>query len=92
MDKKDKINLIISKIKETADELADDENTAELTAEETVIIATEMNLNHPITTIEYTQPIGIVDRGRVTFYIDPEIEDYEGFEFPLFGDTYYEEE
>lgn len=86
MDKKDKVNQILSMIKDQAEELLEDDNIAELTAEETVIIATEMTLNHPITTIEYTQPIGIVDRSRVTFMLDEE------FEFPLFGDTYYEEE
>jgi hypothetical protein len=86
MDKEDKVNQILSKIKETTEELLEDINTAELTAEETVIVATEMTLNYPITTIEYTQPIGIVDRTKVTFMLDDE------FEFPLFGDEYYEEE
>lgn len=84
MDKKDKINLILSKIKETAEELADDGNIAELTAEETVIIATEMTVNHPITTIEYTQPIGIIDRERVSFMLDEE------YDIPLYGDPYEE--
>jgi hypothetical protein len=85
MNKKDKVFQILTTIKDRTDELLEDENTSELTAEETVIIATEMTLNYPITTIEYTQPIGIVDRSRVSFMLDEE------FDVPLFEGEDYEE-
>jgi hypothetical protein len=86
MDKKDKVNQILSNIKDQAEELTDDLNTDSMSAEEIVVLATEITLSMPVSSIEYTQPIGIVDRSRVTFMLDEE------FEFPLFGDTYYEEE
>lgn len=85
MDKKDKVNQILSNIKDQAEELTDDLNTDSMSAEEIVVLATEITLSMPVSSIEYTQPIGIVDRSRVTFMLDEE------FEFPLFGEEYYGE-
>lgn len=86
MDKKDKVNQILSNIKDQAEELTDDLNTDSMSAEEIVVLATEITLSMPVSSIEYTQPIGIVDRSRVTFMLDEE------FEFPLFGEEYYGED
>jgi len=85
MDKKDEVIQILSSISDLLDDIVDDPETAGMSAEELVILATEMVINSPVTTIEYSSPVGTVDRERVTFVLDDE------FEFPLFGDVYYEE-
>ena len=86
MDKKERVSRILAGIKEQAEELLDNEMTEEMTAEEIVVLATEVTTGSPVTTIEYEQPIGIVDRSRVTFMLDDE------FEFPLFAEEYYEDD
>lgn len=80
MDKKTEVISLINAIKEQAEELVDDYNTDGMTAEEIVVAATEMMLNIPVTTMEYAQPIGMVDRQRVSFMLD------ETYDFPLFPD------
>jgi hypothetical protein len=86
MDKSERVLKILTQIKEQAEELLDSGHVESMTAEEIVTLATEMTTFIPVTTMEYTQPIGIVDRNRATFLLDDE------FEFPLFGDEYYEED
>lgn len=86
MDRKDKVLKILSQIKDQAEELLDNENVEEMTAEEIVVLATEMATFMPVTVLEYSQPVGVVDRERVSFMLDDE------YEFPLFGDVYYEDD
>lgn len=85
MQKKDRVINLLSQIKDQAEELCDNENTDAMTAEEIVILATEMTTFMPVTRIEYTQPIGIVDRSKVTFMLDEE------YDVPLYVEEYYED-
>jgi len=80
MDKRDKVAQVLLQLKDQADELLDSDATSEMTAEEIVVLATELVTSSPVTTIEYGQPIASVDRSQVTFMLDEE------FEFPLYGE------
>ena len=86
MGKKDRVSQILAGIREQAEELLENESTEEMTAEEIIVLATEMTTYTPVTMIEYEQPIGRVDRERVSFMIDEE------FELPLFSDEEYYED
>lgn len=77
MDTKTEIDLILSKLSEEAHEMVDTLDDL-LTAEEIVIAAMEIVTNTPVTTIEYSSPLGTVDKTRVSFMIDEE------FECPLY--------
>jgi hypothetical protein len=88
MNKKTKIQSLINAIREQAEELADDSNTDSMSAEEIVVTATEMILNTPVTSIEYSQPIGIVDRQKVSFMLDEDI----AFELFPEEEEYWEEQ
>lgn len=86
MNKQDEIDLIIEQIREQAKELSDDMNTESMSAIEIVVLATELSMNMPVTSIQYTQPIGIVDTSKVSFMLDEE------FEFPLYEEAYEEQD
>lgn len=86
MDKKSRVTQILFQIKEQTDELLDNETTEDMTAEEIVVLSTEIVTSSRVATIDYTSPVGQVDRTKVTFMLDDE------FQFPLFGEEYYEED
>lgn len=88
MDKQDEVDRLLAHIKEQADEILEDPESEPLSAEEIVVIAAELTLGTPIITIEYSSPIGQVDRSRVTVMINEEFD----LQFPLFGEEYYEED
>jgi hypothetical protein len=84
--KLEEAELILDQIQKQLLELIAVEEIQELTAEELVVLATEMATGLPVTTIEMGQPIGQVDRDRACFVID------EDLVYPLYGDRYYEQE
>lgn len=86
METRDKVAQILLRIKDQTDELLDNEMLSEMTAEEIVVLATELVTSTPVTTIEYGTPIATVDRSQVSLMLDEE------FEFPLYGEKYYEED
>lgn len=86
MEKKDQVDHILFKIKEQADELLDNHVAEDLSAEELVVLCIEIITSSPVSTIEYSSPIGTVDTKRVTIMLG------DDFEFPLFGEEYYEED
>lgn len=85
MEKKSKVAQILTSIKDQTEELLDNESTEEMSAEEIVVLATELVVNSPVTTIEYSSIVGTVDRSKVSFMLDDE------FEFPLFTEEEYDE-
>lgn len=84
MEKKDAVSTLLLKIREQADELLDNDNV-DLTAEEIVVLSVELVTSSPVTTIEYTMPVGRVDRNNMTFVLE------DDFEIPIYGDESYEE-
>lgn len=78
MEKLEQILQILDEVKEQSEELSNDPSTDSMSAEEIVILATELVLSQPIETIEYSPLIGEVDVSRVSFMIDEE------YELPLF--------
>lgn len=85
MNKKDKVGQILFQIKQQSEELLDNESTEEMSAEELVVLATELVTSNPVTTITYSSPVGTVDRDKVSFMID------ETYDLPLFEGIDYEE-
>lgn len=79
MSKKDKVLQIIRDIASQAEELADDDNTDSMSAEEIVILSTEIITGGQVTSIEYKSPIAQVDRSQVSFMLDEETE------WPIYG-------
>lgn len=68
MDKKEKINRILTNIRFQIDELLENESTLDMTAEEVVNLATELATVSPIDeSVTYTSPVGQVDLSQVTF-------------------------
>lgn len=82
---RDKVAQILLQIKDQTDELLDSEATEVMSAEEIVVLATELVTSSPVTTIDYGTPIATVDTTQVTFMLDDE------FEFPLYGEAYEED-
>lgn len=87
MSKKDKVTQIIGEISEQAEELVDDDNTELMSAEEIVILSTELVTGGQVTSITYSSPLAEVDRSRMSFMLDDE------YEFPIYGaEEIYEED
>lgn len=86
MDKKEEIESLISKIKKQAWELIETIDLENMSAEQVVVLSTEIVTALPVSQMHYTQPIGIVDRRRVSFVVDEELE----YDIPLSGEIYDE--
>jgi len=80
MNKKDKIDIIISKIREQVEDLLDNEGTEEMTAQEILVLATEIVTSNVVTSVNYTAPMGKVYRQGVSFMLDDE------FDIPLYSE------
>lgn len=83
MDKRDKIDYILSLIKDQTDEFLESEELTgmELSAEEIVIAAIEYISSQSVTRIEYGSPIATVDRSYLQFMLDDENS------LPIWGDN-----
>jgi hypothetical protein len=76
MNKRDKIDYLLSLIKEQTDEFLETEliSSMNLSEEELITAAMEVVLRQSVMTIEYSMPIGKVDRDNVSFVIDKNIQ------------------
>jgi len=83
MERHEEVLRLLKEIQSQAEELLSNENLYDLSASEIIVLAAELLTGLPVTTIEYSQPIGIVDRERTLFILD------EDTAYPLFGDVYY---
>lgn len=83
MNKRDRIDYILSLIKDQTEEFLEAEEVTgfELSPEELIVAAVEIVTNHPVTKMEYSSPVGKVDRERVSFMIDDDLDiPLSGFE------------
>lgn len=76
MNKRDRIDQILSQVKEQTDEFLEAEEMTgmDLTPEEMVVGAVELVTGGHVTQIEYTMPVGRVDLNDVSFMISDEIQ------------------
>lgn len=72
MNKRDKIDYLLSLIKEKTDELLEYLEIADASAEEILAVSIKEVLQSPV--IHYTSPIGTVDKSNVVFVIDKNIQ------------------
>jgi hypothetical protein len=86
MDRETELSNLLAGVKAQAEELLENETLVDLSAEEILVLATELTTALPVTTIQHTYPIGVVDRSRVIFMIDDE----EGV--ALSGEEYYDDD
>lgn len=70
MSRDEKIAQLLLQIKQEIEEVTGSPASEFLTEEEIIILATELVTSTPMTRIEYSSPIGIVDRTRVSFMLD----------------------
>lgn len=83
MDKRiTKIKILLAKIHAQIDELLANESTEDMSAEEILVLATELTTSSIITTIEYTSPVATIDRTQVSFDLG------DDYAVPLFGDEH----
>lgn len=90
MNRRDKIDYLLSLIKEKTDELLNDEQFLageDFTAEELLSVCAGIILSQSIPRIEYSSPVGRVDKGNVSFRIDDNIE----IDISPVGDDYEED-
>jgi hypothetical protein len=90
MNKRDKIDYLLSLIKEKTEELIDDElfRHDEFTAEELVVACTELVLAESVHKVKYTSPIGRIDVDNVSFMVHDEI----AIDISPRGDSYEDED
>jgi hypothetical protein len=83
MNKRDKIDLILSLVKQATEEFLEHEEQTgdDIGVEEIIIAATEHVLNNAVHTVQYIMPVATVDRSKVSFYIGDDME------VPIYGDT-----
>jgi hypothetical protein len=76
MNKRDKIDYLLSLIKEQTDEFLETDliSSMNLSEEELITAAIEVVLRQSVMTVEYSMPIGKVDRDNVSFVIDKNIQ------------------
>ena len=77
MDKRDKIDHILSLVKEQTEEFLEVEEITgmiELTPEELVVAAIEIVTNQSVTTVQYGSPLASVDKTQMSFMISEDIE------------------
>ena len=75
MNKRDRIDYILSLVKEQTDEFleAEEISSMDLSVEELIVAAVEIVTHHVVNSIEYASPIGRVDLDNVSFVIDDEL-------------------
>jgi hypothetical protein len=73
---RDRIDYLLSLVKEQIDEFLETEfiTSMNLTEEELVVAAMEVVLRQSVMTVEYSMPVGTVDRGNVSFMLDDNVE------------------
>lgn len=77
MNKRDKIDHILSLVKEQTEEFLEVEDLTgmvELTPEELVVAAIEIVTNQSVTTVQYGSPLASVDKTQMSFMISDDIE------------------
>jgi hypothetical protein len=73
---RDRIDYLLSLVKEQIDEFLETEliTSMNLTEEELVVAAMEVVLRQSVMTVEYSSPVGTVDRDNVSFMLDDYVE------------------
>jgi hypothetical protein len=67
MNKRTTIKILLAKINEQIDELLDNESTEDMSAEEILVLATELVTSNIVTTISYNSPVGSVNKADVSW-------------------------
>ena len=73
---RDRIDYLLSLVKEQIDEFLETEliTNMNLTEEEIIVAAMEVVLRQSVMTVEYSSPVGRVDRDNVSFMLDKNVE------------------
>jgi hypothetical protein len=75
MNKRDRIDYLLSLIKEKTEELIDDElfRHDEFTAEELVVACVELVLAESVHKVKYSSPVGKVDTTNISFMVHDQV-------------------